>query len=203
MKTLNSIEELLMEKVAVNKKAVEEFTKKVQEAEQAAQKADDDLKVAEANVNLEKYKEAKDSIWSAKHAKELYQKQKDKLVSEQLISRNEYHQLLSEITIIADAAHEEQNSRAVALIAELRNISEESSQTWQRANALLHLLQREVYREPEGKIPNGDGTTTWSADKEYKNYETVHNFYQNNIASTSMAKRAGEIEPKQRNKSWA
>jgi len=203
MKTLNSIEQSLMEKIAANKKEIEVCTKKILEAEQTAQKADDELKAAETDVNLEKYKEAKDSIWSAKHAKELYQKQKEKLVSDQLISRNEYHQLLSEITTIADAAHEEQNSRAVALIAELRNISEESSQTWQRTNALLHLLQREVYKEPEGKISNGDGTTTWSADKEYKNYETVHNFYQNNIASTSMAKRAGEIEPKQRIKSWA
>lgn len=202
MKSLNEIEEFLIEKVAGNKKKIEEYTKKIQEVEQAAQKADADLTTAEVDVDVETYKKAKDSIWSAKHAKELYLKQIDKLMSEPLITQKEYQQYLADITNITKETHEEQNDRAAGLISELKDISEESRQTDLKANKLLNVLQREVFKEPEGSIPMEDGTTTWSTDKKYVNYETVHNFYQNKITGSRLEERAGRTEPQQTQKSW-
>ena len=192
MRTLKEIEDLLQGKLNENKKEIQKYAGKIQEVEAARRKADADLLAAEAEVDVDKYNTAKNAIWSAKHAKELYLKQQTKLNQERLVTKVEYNQLLKEITQVADASHEEQNDRAATLIAELREISEESSQTWQQANKLMHLLQREVYKEPEGSIPNGDGTTTWSSNKEYNNNETVHSFYQYKIKGTSLAKRSGE-----------
>ncbi|RSU11620.1 hypothetical protein CBF29_07640 [Vagococcus elongatus] len=175
---------------------MQEYEEKIQEAQEALKQADTELLAAEAEVDVDKYNKAKNNIWSAKHAKELYLKQQAKLKQEQLVTKEEYNQLLTEITQIADASHEEQNERAVALISELREISEESIQTSNQANELMHLLQRKVYKEPEGKIPLGDGTTTWSSDKNYRYQETVHGFYNLTIKGTEFSKRAGE-EPEQ------
>ena len=192
MKTLEEIEKLLEEKLSENKKEILRYTGKIQEVEEARKKADGELLVAETEVDVDCYNNAKNAIWSADHAKELYLKQQTKLKQELLITKAEYNQLLKEITQAANETHEEQNDRAAALVAELRNISDESSKTWNQANKLMHQLQREVYKEPEGNIPNGDGTTTWSSNKEYKNFDTVHNFYQSKISGTSLAKRSGE-----------
>lgn len=192
MKTLEEIEKLLEEKLSENKKEILRYTGKIQEVEEARKKADGELLVAETEIDVDCYNNAKNAIWSADHAKELYLKQQTKLKQERLITKAEYNQLLKEITQAANETHEEQNDRAAALVAELRNISDESSKTWNQANKLMHQLQREVYKEPEGNIPNGDGTTTWSSNKEYKNFDTVHNFYQSKISGTSLAKRSGE-----------
>lgn len=201
MKTLNEIEVLLNEKLKDNAIDIKSYDVKVQEAEETQQKADIELLAAENEVNVDKYNETKNAIWSAKHAKELYLKQQDKLKKERLVTKVEYNQLLSEITQVANATHEEQNDRAAALIAELAEISEESSQTWKKANSLMTLLQRRVYKEPEGAIPLEDGGTTWSSNKEYKNFETVHNFYNSKVKGSILSKRAGE-GTEQAIKSW-
>ncbi len=192
MKTLEEIEKLLKEKLTENKTEIQKYADKIRDVEEARKKADAELLAAENEVDADHYNNAKNAIWSADHAKELYLKQQTKLKQERLITKAEYNQLLKEITQAANETHEEQNDRAAALVAELRNISDESSKTWNQANKLMHQLQREVYKEPEGNIPNGDGTTTWSSNKEYKNFDTVHNFYQSKISGTSLAKRSGE-----------
>ncbi|EME5972367.1 hypothetical protein HQ702_07875 [Enterococcus faecium] len=173
----------------------------MRKTEQTIQKANEELIVAETEVDVERYNKAKDTIWAANHAKELYQKQLDKLKCEPLISKSEYNKLLTQITQAANTIHEEQNERAAVLISELRNISKESVQTQDQANKLMHQLQREIYKEPKGKIPNGDGTTTWSSDKEYNKVDTVHNFYQSKIYGTSLSKMAGE-EPQSNRNYW-
>lgn len=194
MKTLEEIEKLLKEKLTENKTEIQKYADKIRDVEEARRKADVELLAAENEVDVDRYNNAKNAIWSADHAKELYLKQQTKLKQERLVTKAEYNQLLKEITQVANENHENQNSRAATLIAELREISEESSQTCNKANKLMHQLQREVYKEPEGNIPNGDGTTTWSSNKEYKNFDTVHNFYQSKISGTSLAKRSGEPE---------
>ncbi|BDP45663.1 hypothetical protein [Enterococcus faecium] len=201
MKTLNEIQTYLAEKTAENKKEVAATKENIRKTEQTIQKANEELIVAETEVDVERYNKAKDTIWAANHAKELYQKQRDKLKQEPLISKSEYNELLAEITQAANKVHEEQNERAVALISELRKISEESSQTSQQANELIHTLQRKVYKEPEGTIPLENGGTTWSSDKTYENSEAVHIFYQSKIAGTSLSKMAGE-EPQSTRNYW-
>lgn len=192
MRTLQEIEVLLQGKIVENKKGIQKYDKKIQEVEESKKQADADLLTAETEVDSEKYNKAKNAIWSAGHTRELYLKKQNKLKQERLVDKAEYTQLLSEITQVADAAHEEQNNRAAVFIAKLREISEESSQTLQKANSLMHLLQRELYKEPEGNIPSTNGTTTWSSDKKYNNQETVHVFYNSNIKGRKLAKRSGE-----------
>lgn len=200
MKTLNEIEVLLTEKVMENKGAIQEYANKIEDAEKESKRADADLLAAETEIDVDKYNTAKNSIWSAKHAKELYKKQKDKLESVPLISKPEYNQLLSDITTAADSIHEEQNSRAVELLRELKDIAEESSETWAQADKLIHILQYDVYKDADRTVlVNGNIVTR---AKEYKNNNTVHNFYNYNIKRTALAEQIEQGSNQSTQKYW-
>ena len=73
MKTLNEIQTYLTEKTAENKKEVAATKENIRKTEQTIQKANEELIVAETEVDVERYKKAKDTIWAANHAKEVYQ----------------------------------------------------------------------------------------------------------------------------------
>ncbi|MEQ7225629.1 hypothetical protein ABQD95_04255 [Enterococcus avium] len=69
MKTLEEIEKLLEEKLSENKKEILRYTGKIQEVEEARKKADGELLVAETEVDVDCYNNAKNAIWSADHVK--------------------------------------------------------------------------------------------------------------------------------------
>lgn len=191
MKTLNEIEELLSEKIITNNKEIQEYSDKITEAETQILRANEDLLTAEKEIKVEDYNKAKNDIWAATNAKELYSKEKEKLAQTPLISKNEYNQLLNEIINSADQEHEEQNKRAVALVAELKSIAEKSAYTNKQANQLMNTLQRKVYKEPQGMIPTPNGGKTLSRDKTYNYVEAVNNFY-SRLRGTYLSLRVGE-----------
>lgn len=195
MEKLNEIKKYLSEKVQENKKLIEECDTNIEKIEQSIQQANAQLLEGENEVNVEKYNEAKNLLWSANHAKELYLKQRDKLIKTPLVTKSEYQSMLSKIDKAAKDQQEEQNVRAIKLIKELKVISDESYQTEELANSLMAMLQRKVYREPVGVIPYGNGGTTWSADKKYVNDKTVHSFYRGKIVGSYLSKRSGEKKP--------
>lgn len=192
MENLNEIKKYLSEKVQENKKLIEECNANIEKTEQSIQQANAQLLEGENEVNVEKYNDAKNLLWSANHAKELYLKQREKLINTPLVTKSDYQSMLSQIDKAAKDQQEKQNDRAIEIIKELKVISDESYQTEELANSLMAMLQRKVYREPEGVIPNGNGGTTWSADKKYVNDKTVHSFYQGNIVGSYLSKRSGE-----------
>lgn len=201
MENLNEIKAKLNEKLQENKLLIEECDANIEKTEQSIRNANDQLLEGETEVNVDKYNEAKSLLWSANHAKELYLKQREKLINMPLISKSEYQSMLSKLGKVAKDIQEEQNVRAIELIKELKGISDESYQTGELANSLLVMLQRKVYREPKGKIQLGDGTSTWSSDKTYRNDETVNSFYQSKIVGSYLSKRSGE-ESQVTQRSW-
>ena len=193
MKTLQEIEELLIRKIDEEKQSIQVYEEKIQEVAKEKKQIEMTLLKAEKNVNANEYYEAKNAIQASEYAKELYIKQREKIKKEALVTKEEYNRLLSEITEIANNAHENQNSRAIDLIFQLKEIADESSHNWQQANKLMNLLQRNVYKEPEGKKTTEDGYVTWSSDKKYDYTEqTVHSFYRDRIEGTNFMKRAGD-----------
>lgn len=201
MKTLNEIEELLIGKREENQRNIQEFTDKKEVATQAIQRANKELVAAEVDVNLEVYKKSKDDLWSAKHAIELYDKQIENLTNIPLISKEEYNKLVDEIFQATNATYDEQDERALLLVAELKEIADESNQTWNKADKLLNILQRQVYREPEGRNVASDGSITFSMDKKYtRNGGTVYSFYQGRVRGSYLSQRVGEQQTV--NKIW-
>ncbi|WP_260619004.1 hypothetical protein [Enterococcus casseliflavus] len=192
MENLNEIKKKLNEMLQENKLLIEECDANIEKTEQSIRNANDQLLEGETEVNVDKYNEAKNLLWSANHAKELYLKQRDKLINEPLITKSEYQSMLSKIDKAAKDQQEEQNVRAIELIKKLKGISDESYQTGELANTLLAMLQRKIYREPKGKIQLGDGTSTWSSDKTYSNDKTVNSFYQSKIVGSYLSQRSGE-----------
>ena len=202
MKTLEEIESYLMEKTNENTQAIEVCQENIKKADQSINRSEAELLAAEAAVNADDYNKAKNDLWTAQHSKELFLKQLDKLKREPLISKKEYSKLLDVTSELANAAHEDQNQRAALLIAEMKSIAEESRQTQQQANALMHVLQREVFKEPEGMLQLENGNKTWSSDKEYKNQKTVHAFYNSKVRGSNLEKLSGCEPERQKVKYW-
>lgn len=182
MTKIKDIESKLDTILAENNQAIQECENNINQSEQAIKQADSDLANAEGSVNVEDYNNAKNKIWSASHAKELYQKQKDKLTNQPLITKAEYDQLLSEITQIANAENERLNSEAITLLDNLKIIADKSSKLSQSTNNLLHTLQYKIYKDADRTIlDNGNEVTN---AKEYVNWQNVLNFYQHTIKNS-------------------
>jgi DNA polymerase II small subunit/DNA polymerase delta subunit B len=129
MENLNEIKKNLNEKLQENKLLIEECDANIEKTEQSIRNANDQLLEGETEVNVDKYNEAKNLLWSANHAKELYLKQREKLINTPLITKSEYQSMLSKIDKAAKDIQEEQNVRAIELIKKLKGISDESYQT--------------------------------------------------------------------------
>lgn len=199
MTTLKEIESKLTNLVTDNQSKIDSYQKKIETADKAIQDANKKLKNAEDTVNVDDYNKAKNAIWSADHAKELYTKTKNKVQNTPLISKAEYSSLLKEITEGADNEQEALNEKAIELITNIRSLANESSGVTNKANKLMNVLQRKVYKEPEGRILKSDGGTTWSSDKEYRSKISVSGFYNAKVKGTSLSKLAGEEKQESNN----
>lgn len=198
MNKLNEIQAQLENVLAENKQEIQGYEIKIQGAKDSLKQAEFDLMDAEETVDVERYRKAKDDIWASKSKRELFTKKLEKEKNKQLISSEEYKKLLSDIRQTATAEHEKQNKRAEALIAELKEIAEESRQTNQQANELMHLLQRDVFKESEGRIQTAEGGTTWSSDQKYEYHEAVHHVY-GKLKGSYLSKRVGETQQTESN----
>ncbi|WP_334330151.1 hypothetical protein [Companilactobacillus sp. HBUAS59699] len=202
MTKLNEIESKLSNILESNKNEIQNYVVKIGTADEAIHDANDELKNAEMNVNVNDYNTAKNNIWSAKHAKELYEKTKNKLENKPLIDREQYKSLLIEIKETADNEQDELNKKAIDLIKNIHTIADESREITSKANELISKLQRNIYREPEGNIDNANGGTTWSSDETYKANVSVGGFYTSRIKGTRLSKLAGEEPQRERNSYW-
>jgi len=190
MTKLNDIESKLTKLVTDNQNEINDYEVKIRNADKAIQDANSTLRDAETNVNVDGYNKAKNNIWSAKHAKELYEKAKNKAESEPSISRVEYKSLLAEIKDVIDKKHADENERASKLIGEIRKIAKESLETDNEANKLLHTVQYDIYKDADVMVL-GNGKKV-SFPEEYKSRITVNQFYLYKVKGTPLSKLAGE-----------
>lgn len=200
MKTLEEIETYLKELKENNEKAISDYSQKIKNAEETIDSTTTQLTNAETNADLETYSKAKDIIWTARHAVELYTNKKKSIEDEPLISKHEYKQLVASIKELTDNENKELEKRAVVLVTAIRDIADEANEARQHADKLLKDLQRKIYKEPVGSIPNEFGGTTWSRDEEYTRMNSVSVFYQSRIKGSYFSELAGES--KTRNSSW-
>ena len=202
MTKLNEIDSKLTELLTNNKNEIDGYSMKIETADKAIQDANNQLRNAETTVNVDDYNKAKNNIWSAKHAKELYEKAKADTEKTPLIDRKQYNFLLKEIKDTADGEQEDLNKKAIELITNIRNLANESGEITNKANELMNNLQRHIYREPEGNIPREDGTTTWSSDEIYNARITVSDFYNSKVKGTPLSKLAGEELQQDQKLNW-
>ena len=161
----------------------------IKKATDAIEKAEKEIVAAENAVNPKKYSAAKEALWTAKHTKELYLKQKEKLEKNPVIDKKEYTKLVNEIMDGAKALQEEQNTKAAKLVIKLKELSDESEAVKEQANKLLNVLQYDVFKDADALVAaNG---TVITRKKEYQNYESVSDFFSNKVAGTFLADRAG------------
>lgn len=190
MKTFEELENYLSTIVTKNKKEISECEENICKADESIAKANADIAAAETAVDAETHHKAKDALWTADHAKELYQKQKEKLETIPLISKEEYKSLSLSIVQIADENHDQLNNEAVELIKEFKVLSDRAEEVTNKANSLLQLVQYEAYKD-SGREFRRDGTSVVTSAKDYRNNETVAVFFYNKIEGTALGNRAG------------
>lgn len=189
MQTFNELEKYIKGMADKNAADLMACKENIKKATDAIEKAERDIVAAETAVDPKKYSQAKESLWTAKHTKELYLKQKEKLEKNPVIDKKEYTKLVNEIMDGAKALQEEQNTKAAKLIIKLKELSDESEAVKVQANKLLHILQYDVFKDADALVA-ANGTVVTRA-KEYQNYESVSNFFSNKVAGTFLADRAG------------
>lgn len=189
MKTFNELEKYI--KGMADRNATDLMTCKenIKKATAEIEKAEKGIVEAETVVDPKKYSKAKEALWTAKHTKELYLKQKEKLEKNPVIDKKEYTKLVNEIMDGAKELQEEQNTKAAKLVIKLKELSDESEAVKEQANKLLNVLQYDVFKDADALVA-ANGTVITRA-KEYQNYESVSNFFSNKVAGTFLADRAG------------
>ncbi|MBM7710632.1 MULTISPECIES: hypothetical protein [Enterococcus] len=198
MKTLEELESYIKELASENTAELKGCKENIQKATTTIEKAEKDIAEAEAEVDAKKYSKAKEALWTAKHTKELYLKQKEKLEKNPIIDQKEYRNLLHEIMGEAKEIQDEQNRRAAELVNQIKEISDESVSTNKQANDLLHILQYDVYKDADALVA-ANGTVITRA-KEYQNEKSVSHFFRNKVSGTFLADLAGiEEEPQRKN----
>lgn len=189
MKTFNELEKYIKGMADKNAADLMACKENIKKATDAIEKAEKEIVAAENAVNPKKYSAAKEALWTAKHTKELYLKQKEKLEKNPVIDKKEYTKLVNEIMDGAKALQEEQNTKAAKLVIKLKELSDESEAVKEQANKLLNVLQYDVFKDADALVA-ANGTVITRA-KEYQNYESVSNFFSNKVAGTFLADRAG------------
>ncbi|MGX6962942.1 hypothetical protein [Vagococcus xieshaowenii] len=201
MKTLNEIETLLSEKLAENQAEIKEFTDNILKAEQTIEQANKALLEAEEAADVDQYNKAKNDIWSAQHAKELYQKKLDEAKSKRLVSKEEYEAITQAILKIANDDNQSQLEEASELIADIKTIAIQSSNMFKQASNLLSTLQSQVFKtDGIEKKANGGILVTLLPTVNLK--YTVNDFYQSRVKGSPLSQMVGEENEKKRNISW-
>jgi hypothetical protein len=189
MQTFSELEKYIKGMADKNATDLMACKENIKKATDAIEKAEKDIVAAETAVDPKKYSQAKESLWTAKHTKELYLKQKEKIEKNPVIDKKEYTKLVNEIMDGAKALQEEQNTKAAKLVIKLKELSDESEAVKVQANRLLHVLQYDVFKDADALVAaNG---TVITREKEYQNYESVSDFFSNKVAGTFLADRAG------------
>ena len=185
MKTFNELEKYIKGMADKNAADLMACKENIKKATDAIEKAEKEIVAAENAVNPKKYSAAKEALWTAKHTKELYLKQKEKLEKNPVIDKKEYTKLVNEIMDGAKALQEEQNTKAAKLVIKLKELSDESEAVKEQANKLLNVLQYDVFKDADALVA-ANGTVITRA-KEYQNYESVSNFFSNKVAGTFLS----------------
>lgn len=157
METLQTIETKIDILIEQNKKENMQAEEELTKTEQVILEAQAELLQAQREINAQKYTEAKTKLWTAEQTKELYEKQLEKLSNQPVISYEEYHEIISEITKLANKEQEDCYTQACEKLKEVVAIANIALEKANKTDKLLKKIEGQLTKNSESYKKNKTG----------------------------------------------
>ena len=157
METLQTIETKVTKLIEQNQKDITEAEEELTKTEQIIFEAQAELLQAQREINAQKYTEAKTKLWTAEQTKELYEKQLDTISNQPVISYEEYHEIIDDITKLANKEQEDCYTQACEKLKEVVAIANIALEKANKADQLLKKIEGQLTKNSESYKKNKTG----------------------------------------------
>lgn len=157
METLQTIETKVTKLIEQNQKDITEAEEELTKTGQVILEAQAELLQAQREINAQKYTEAKTKLWTAEQMKELYEKQLETISNQPVISYEEYHEIIGDITKLADKEQEECYTQACEKLKEVVAIANIALEKANKADQLLKKIEGQLTKNSESYKKNKTG----------------------------------------------
>ena len=157
METLQTIETKVTKLIEQNQKDITEAEEELTKTGQVILEAREELLQAQREINAQKYTEAKTKLWTAEQTKELYEKQLETISNQPVISYEEYHEIIGDITKLANKEQEDCYTQACEKLKEVVAIANIALEKANKADQLLKKIEGQLTKNSESYKKNKTG----------------------------------------------
>lgn len=157
METLQTIETKVTKLIEQNQKDITEAEEELTQTGQVILEARAELLQAQREINAQKYTEAKTKLWTAEQTKELYEKQLETISNQPVISYEEYHEIIGDITKLANKEQEDCYTQACEKLKEVVAIANIALEKANKADQLLKKIEGQLTKNSESYKKNKTG----------------------------------------------
>ena len=157
METLQTIETKVTKLIEQNQKDITEAEEELTKTGQVILEARAELLQAQREINAQKYTEAKTKLWTAEQTKELYEKQLETISNQPVISYEEYHEIIGDITKLANKEQEDCYTQACEKLKEVVAIANIALEKANKAVQLLKKIEGQLTKNSESYKKNKTG----------------------------------------------
>lgn len=157
METLQTIETKVTKLIEQNQKDITEAEEELTKTGQVILEARAELLQAQREINAQKYTEAKTKLWTAEQTKELYEKQLETISNQPVISYEEYHEIIGDITKLANKEQEDCYTQACEKLKEVVAIANIALEKANKADQLLKKIEGQLTKNSESYKKNKTG----------------------------------------------
>lgn len=157
METLQTIETKVTKLIEQNQKDITEAEEELTKTVQVILEARAELLQAQREINAQKYTEAKTKLWTAEQTKELYEKQLETISNQPVISYEEYHEIIGDITKLANKEQEDCYTQACEKLKEVVAIANIALEKANKADQLLKKIEGQLTKNSESYKKNKTG----------------------------------------------
>ena len=157
METLQTIETKVTKLIEQKQKDITEAEEELTKTGQVILEAQAELLQAQRKINAQKYTEAKTKLWTAEQTKELYEKQLETISNQPVISYEEYHEIIDDITKLANKEQEDCYTQACEKLKEVVAIANIALEKANKADQLLKKIEGQLTKNSESYKKNKTG----------------------------------------------
>lgn len=157
METLQTIETKVTKLIEQNQKDITEAEEELTKTGQVILEAQAELLQAQREINAQKYTEAKTKLWTAEQTKELYEKQLETISNQPVISYEEYHEIIGDITKLANKEQEDCYTQACEKLKEVVAIANIAVEKANKTDQLLKKIEGQLTKNSESYKKNKTG----------------------------------------------
>lgn len=144
METLEQLEKKINDMVEKKHQEITKVQAKLDKTIATIDKAKKDLATAKETIDGDTYVKAKLTLEKATAEKELYSSVLDDLRTKTLLPYADYKMLYIKICKASDALQADLRKKAPAVLPQLKELSDQSNKIWDRTNALLETMKKDI-----------------------------------------------------------